>query len=674
MRSSYSSDALTNVKLNWDSDWSKKPELIVDSFTSCRTDSSAKRVKKLCKDGRLDEALLLVQVMEKQGAQPSLEDFVYLLQACTQRKKLALAKRVHNLIVENGLGSNSYLGDSIVTMYVKCGSLCDAVEIFKGLRHSTVYSWTALISGYTKEGQPQKALELFQQMLREGVQPNKYTFVCMLKTCSILTDVDMGKRLHNDVIRNKCEADLYVGTALVDMYAKCGNMVKAQQVFDSLPERDVVTWNAIISGYVQQQKCEEALHLLGQMQDYGVLPDKWTLVSGLKACGMLAASEEETWMSGMLVKMQSFRRAKLIHAEAIKRSYESNVFIGSTLVDVYAKCGNMLEANEAFQSLQERDVVIWTAMISGYARQEQGEMALELYVQMQQSGIEPDNATFLCILKACSSIGALGICNMVHHDLCRRGAKLSVEVATALVRAYGKCGNMVAAQQIFDTLPHHDLVSWNTLLSAYAQQGDCKATLSRFEQMQLEGIFPDAVSFVSVLTACSHAGVVDEGLQYFELMHRKYGITATLQHYTSLVDLLGRAGLLHRLEELLTDVAMALDLGMWLCLLGASRKYSCIQIGRRAFDRAICLDPTGLAAYVIMSSIYADAGMLDEVAEIEKLGIDAGAWKKPGHSWIVYKNEVHKFVVGNKYNQCSRDVEATLQFLCVQLKELDVLR
>ncbi|KAJ7528356.1 hypothetical protein O6H91_15G000100 [Diphasiastrum complanatum] len=720
---------------------------VPDSF--CNGD----KLSKLCEEGRLKEALHMLELMVQQTTKPPIHAYVCLLKGCSRRKALAEGKKVHALIVQSVLDSNIFLANTLVHMYSKCGSVLHAHKVFKNMPQHNVYSWTAIISAYADSGEGEEAINLFQQMQETGLAPDKVLFVVVLKACASLAGLEQGRKLHSDIIKRSFQSDVVVGSTLVNMYAKWGCTEDARELFDNLSERDVVSWNAMIAGYAQNGLGKEALALYEQMKQEGMQPNNVTFVLLLKACASLAALEQgkqlhseimkRGFLSGVAVGnilvdmyakcgctedarelfdnmserdviswnamiagyaqnglgkealalyeqmkqegvqpddvtlvlllkacsgLAALEQGKRLHSEIIKRGFQSDVVVGSTLVNMYAKCGCPEGARELFDNMSERDVVSWTAMIAGYAQNGLGKEALALYEQMKHEGVQPDNVTLVLLLNACASLAALEQGKQLHSVIMKRGFQSDVVVGSTLVDMYAKCGCTEGARELFDNMSERDVVSWNTMIAGYAQNGLGKEALALFEQMQREGTKPNKVTYISVLSACAHSGLVDQGRYFFDSMCKNQGVTPTKEHYACMVDLLGRAGCLADAELFINKMPIQPDIVVWMTLLGAARNHGHAEIGRRAFDRVVQLDPKNAAPYVLLSNIYAAAGKKDELAKIRNQMKEAGVKKMPGCSWIEVDNQLHAFVVGDATHPQSKEIHAELDRLVGLMK------
>jgi pentatricopeptide repeat protein len=409
----------------------------------------------------------LFKQMQKKGMRPDRFTFVPVLNACAGLRALEEGRWVHELIMQTGCEVDVFVGSSLVDMYAKCGHMEDALRVFNKMPSRDVVMWSALILGHVKYGQGQKALELFRQMQQEGVHLDAVTYVGVLNACASIKALEEGRRAHEHIIQSGCESDAFVGSSLIDMYAKCGSMEEASRVFNKLPSRAVVCWTAMIFGHVKCGEGHKALELFQKMLQEGVQPDAVTYVGMLNACASIKALEE----------------GRHAHEQIIQSGCESDAFVGSSLIDMYAKCGSMEEASRVFNKLPSRAVVCWTAMIFGHVKCGEGHKALELFQKMQQEGVQPDAVTYVGMLNACASIMALEEGRRVHEQIIQSGCESDVFVGSSLVDMYAKCGSMEDVCKVFNSMPSHDVFSWNALLGGFAMHGQGKEALVHFERM-----------------------------------------------------------------------------------------------------------------------------------------------------------------------------------------------
>lgn len=441
-------------------------------------------------------------------------------------------------------------------------------------------------------------------MWQDGVvKPDNVTIVITLRACSCFLDLNRGNELYAYITEEDLGLDINVVNALIDMCAKCGSLHDAVWLFNQVTSRDAVTWSVMIAGYVQHGHCTAALQFFKYMLMEGVKPDSVTYASILKASSSLEDRDQ----------------GKLLHAYVIAVHGEQDAFVGSTLIDMYAKRGSLKDAHRVFDRLTEHNVVTWSALIGGYAQHGYGMEALRLFLKMQQQCIVPSGTTFVSMLTACASIALLDEGKLIHSYIIISGHELDASASGALVDMYVKCGSLEDASVMFDRLPKQSIGTWTALIAGYAQHNDYPSVLKSFKQMQKEGLRPNTVTFASLLSACSHMGLVYEGCHYFNSAREEYAILQTHEHYNCMIDLLGRTGRLNEAEILLRTLPFQPDLVAWVSLLSHCRMHNDVSLGRRCFNSAMLLDDKHASAYMLMSNIYVDAGMLEDASKIQQL-------------------------------------------------------
>jgi pentatricopeptide repeat protein len=545
------------------------------------------------KCGQDQQALKLYQQMQREGMQPDAFTFVGVLNACAGILALKEGRCVHEQIIQSGCESNLFVGCSLVDMYAKCRSLEEAQRVFNRMPRHNVVSWNAIILGHVKSQQAQQALELYKRMQSEGVQPDSVTFVGVLNACASVMALGEGRLAHEQIIQSNCESNVFVVSSLVDMYAKCGSLEDAQKVFNRMPRHNVVSWNAMILGHVKCGQGQEALELYQKMQgEEGVQPDPVTFVGVLNACASITALEE----------------GRSIHEQIVQSSCNADVCVSNALIDMYTKCGSPEDALRVFNTMPIQGVVAWNTMILGYVKCGQGQKALELYQEMQQAGVKPCPVTFVGLLNACASVVALEEGRCIHEEIIECGCELSVFVGSSLIDMYAKCGSLEDAQRVFNEMPTRDVFSWTALLGGYAMHGQATEALIHFEEMCNEGVAMDRVAFIALLSACSHGGLVYEGLLYFESMGSVYGISATVEHCACMVDLLGRAGHLQEAEDFIDTMSCEPNGSIWMALLAACRVHCNWEMGERAASQILDLEPGNAPVYGLQPSLFAAGG------------------------------------------------------------------
>lgn len=465
----------------------------------CREDITVYTVRELCEQGHLIEAVDALSILVQTGTSDSVKLLSVVLKNCMAQKNLVQGQRVHDLVVRLGYVSNTFLANHILRMYASQGKLQETMEVFSSVDQPDAFMWSSVISACARNGDPKQAVHLYQQMRRSDVKPDSHVYVAALQACGAAADLTAGKQVHSDVVKSGLPINRFVGNSLVDMYAKCGKLDDALNVFEKLATKDVVTWTSIIAGYAEYGQPKEAIQLYQQMSSSGVEPDGHTIVAGLKACAGAADLD--------------FGRQ--IHGEVLESGAPPNLFVCNSLMDMYAKCGELEAALRLFDSLATRDVVTWTALIAGYTQHGFVENALTLYARMEQEGLVLANdVTFACLLNACATVGALQQGKQLHTQILERGLlEGNVLVGSSLVHMYAKCGEVEEAQRVFDNLSTRNVVTWNALITGYAEHGLGQDALALYAIMEKEGIEAGSITFACLLKACAKAAALQQGKQ-----------------------------------------------------------------------------------------------------------------------------------------------------------------
>ncbi|KAL6074040.1 Pentatricopeptide repeat-containing protein [Balamuthia mandrillaris] len=599
--------------------------------------------------GHGQEALQLFQEMEEAGVAANAFTFSIVLKACASTADLKTGKQVHAELLRKGLQLNTALSNALINMYGTCGEMEEARAVFQGMKERDVVTWTTMIAEETQSGHEKEALQLFQEMQEARVPANAATFAAVLKACAMTKNVTTGKRVHAKML-HRGSLSVVEANALISMYGKCGKMEEARAVFQGMKERDVVTWNSMIAEETQGGDGKKALQLFQEMQEAGIPANSFTFAAVLKACAMTGDME----------------MGKRVHAKMLHRGSLS-IVEANALISMYGKCGKMEEARAVFQGMKERDVVTWNSMIAEETQGGDGKKALQLFQEMQQAGVPADTFTFSIVLKACASTADLKTGKQVHAELLRKGLLPNINSSNALISMYGKCGELEAARAVFQQMKERDVITWTTMISMLGLHGQGKEALATLQEMQEQGVEPDAITFVNVLNACSHAGLVEEGLACFAAMSERHNVQPTTEHFNCIVDLLGRAGRLAEAETLIRTMASP-DAVTWKALLGACRGAKDVDRAKRAAERAIALDPKDAAPFVVLSNILAAAGRWEEAEKVRKEMEERRVKKEPGRSWITVDGEVHSFVVKDRSHPRSAEIYHQLDRLNQQMK------
>ncbi|KAL4197999.1 hypothetical protein AMTRI_Chr03g43710 [Amborella trichopoda] len=604
-----------------------------------------------CNHSHDSKVLNLFKRMTTENMKPNSFTFSGVITAISGLSALREGRQVHSLSMKTSILNDVYVGSSLINMYCKCGLVSEARLVFEEMPDKNMVTWAAMISGYALERCGHEAIALFKLLQKENMGLNEFIFTGVLSAASAKEFLNYGLQIHSQALKTGLESHISVKNAIVTMYSKCERLTDALLVFESSEEKNPITWSAMITGYTQNGDSSEALRLFSSMNLAGIRPSEFTLVAVLNSCSNLMA----LW-PGIQV-----------HTYLLKMGFGHQLFIRSALIDMYAKCGSIKDARKGFDQLQEADVVLWTSIINGHVQNGENEEALSLYGQMERENIRPNSLTIASVLRACSSLAALEQGKQIHARAVKYGFGLTNPTGSALSTLYSKCGCLEEGNLAFQRIPERDVVSWNTMISGYSHNGFGQKALKLFEEMESEGITPDSVTFVNLLSACSHMGVVERGWHYFKLMKEKYGIEPRVDHYACIVDVLSRKGLLLEARNFIESVPIDHGLALWRILLGACRNQRNFEIGSYAGQRLMELGSTESSAYVLLSSIYASVGRWGDVERVRKLMRERGVAKEPGCSWVELKNRVHVFVVGDQMHPQIGEIRLELKRLNMQM-------
>ncbi|MCO5598496.1 hypothetical protein L7F22_052593 [Adiantum nelumboides] len=540
--------------------------------------------------GFSNEAFALFRGMQM-FTDPDDVTLLSVLKACINSEDLNVGMDVHAQAIANGLDMHLFVGSSLVDMYAKCGGIEHAYAFFKKLDAHDVVSWTAMITAFAQPETWDLTLDLFEQMqLKRAALPNELTYASVLCACSGLRLEEKGRVMHTDIVKCGFELDIFIASSLISMYADCGCLDDASHVFCNVPTPNVITYNSMLAGYAQQGAGERAVKLYEKMEREGLRPDAATFVSVLKSCCI----------------MKALGKGQQVHLQIVKDGIELDSVVASHLVVLYCRCGSMKDSQVVFESMQERDIALWNTIIAGYLLHGPLQMAFSLFERMQKNGCNPNAVTFVSILKSCASLSGLDQGQHFFMHLVKIGIGSDLLLDSTLVDFFAKCGRLEDAAHLFTNMRKHDVVSYTAMIAAYAQQGRAKEAVSLFEQMKQERVQPNEITFLGVLNACNHVGLVLEAIQYFKSMRNDYKITPTARHCTCLIDLLARAG--HHVEAMdaLSHLPDEIDKVTWLALLGSCKTSSNAEVARHTADHVLEQNSKLAAPYVLLSNISAE--------------------------------------------------------------------
>ncbi|KAM7506945.1 hypothetical protein LguiA_017398 [Lonicera macranthoides] len=575
-----------------------------------------------------------------------------------------------------------HLALKFIKIYSNSGDLRRARQLFDKIPEPDLKSWTVLIAAYTKEGFPKEAIKIYTELRDRNFRPDKFVLLSVAKACATSRDLIKANEIREDVIKYGFRSDLLLGNALVDMYGKCRNLEGARKVFDNLQVKDVISWTSLCSCYVNCGMPREALRVFSDMGLNGMRPNSVSLSSILPACSDL----------------KYLNPGREVHAFVVKNGDGENVFVSSALVDMYASCSCISQAQLVFDNMPQRDIVSWNVIITahfangesekalsllnrmrtegvklnyaswnciigGCMQNGQTQQALEILGKMQESGFKPNQITITSVLPACTHLESLRGGKEIHGYIFRHWFIEDITATTALVYMYAKSGELQLSHRVFDMMPRRDMVAWNTIIIANSMHGNGDKALSLFNEMINSGIKPNSVTFTGILSGCSHSKLVDEGLSAFYSMSREHGVKPDAEHYSCMVDVLGRAGRLEEAYRFIQEMPIEPSASAWGALLGACRVYKNVDLGRIAAKCLFDIEPLNPGNYVLLSNILVAAKLWGEASETRKLMRDRGIKKVPGCSWVQVRNKVHTFVVGDKSNDHNNEIRRFL--VCV---------
>ncbi|KAL6197764.1 hypothetical protein ACLB2K_033369 [Fragaria x ananassa] len=499
-------------------------------------------------------------------------------------------------------------------------------------------------------------LHVLDLVNRASLEADRTLYSKLLNKCSQTGQLKHATIVHAHILTSQFNNDLPILNTLLNTYVKCGSLDDAHHLFDEMPHRDLVTWTSLISGYSQLDRPRESLVLFPQMLRHGLVPNQFTLSSLLKAAGAGPDPDD--------------RHGRQLHAYCFKCGFDSNVYVGTSLVDMYARCGLMDDSQIIFDALHSKNEVSWNALIAGHARKGQGEHALRLFWNMLRGGFKPTHFTYSSVFTVCAGAGSMEQGKWVHSHMIKSGVNLVAFVGNTLLDMYAKSGSIEDARKVFDRLVKRDVVSWNSMLTGYAQHGLGKEAVQLFQEMLRNGVQPNDISFLCVLTACSHSHLLDEGQYYFHLMKKRFKIEPQVFHYVTMVDLLGRAGLLDRADKFIREMLTEPTAAVWGALLGACRMHNNIDLGAYAAKRAFELDPSDSGPYIILANMYASAGRLNDAAKVRKMMKEGGVKKEPACSWVEIENAVHMFVANDDAHPQRAEIYRRWEMISKKIKEI----
>ncbi|XVF11934.1 hypothetical protein REPUB_Repub08aG0071000 [Reevesia pubescens] len=499
-------------------------------------------------------------------------------------------------------------------MYSKIGVIDLAEMVFKEMESiRSPDTWAVLSSSFAKKKSSQQVIELLRTMLKGGLRPDRF---CTSSVFSVIECINLGRQMHCYTLKTGLIFDLSVETSLFTMYSKCGSLEDSLKVFQSIPVHDNISWASMIAGFTEHGYAEQAVQMFKDMLSEEAKPDQMTLTATLPACS----------------SFHCLRKGKEIHGYAIAGGLGNEPLICSAVITLYSKCNVLGLARKVFDMLVQKDLVSYSSLISGHAQSGLIEEAVLLFCAVVKSNLTANSYTLSSILRASALSNKSGIETQLHALVIKVGLDSEVSVGSSLVTMYSECGGIKDCENAFNDIDKPDLIGWTAMISSYAQHGKGVEALRVYELLKIEGINPDSATFVGVLSACSHSGLIEEGYYYLDSMAKDCGIQPGYRHYAYMVNILGQSGKLREAEKFINNMPIEPDAFIWGTLLAACKVHGDVELGRLAAKKVIELEPWDAGAYVSLSNICEDIGQWEGVLEIINLMKGSGVRKEPGQS------------------------------------------
>ncbi|GAV60571.1 PPR domain-containing protein/PPR_2 domain-containing protein [Cephalotus follicularis] len=572
-----------------------------------------------------------------------------LIETCKNLKQL---KQIHSKSITTCLSYNHFILTKLINSFISLKSLNYATHIFNQIQEPTIFFYNSLIKSYSHS--PHIAISMYNQMrVRQNLFGDNYTYPFVVKACASLLDLEKGREVHGVIVKIGFDGSMFLSASLLSFYCVCGQIASARQVFDDFTGKDVVFWNAMMTGYARCGMFLDACKIFKEMLKVSEVEiNEGTML------GLISASTVS----------RNLNLGKEIHGSVLKElNFSTGVKLGAALIDMYVKCGCLDYASRVFDLMPDKNVVVWNSLICGYCQNGAVKQAIKLFREMHFAGVKPDRFTITGLLSACAQMGAINLGNWVRKFSENEGI-WDAFIGTSLVDMYAKCGSIGMAREVFDQMDKKTTATWNAILHGYASNGQAEIAMELFDEMIKSGVRPDSVTFLSLLHACAHAGFVEKGEQLFDLMIKNYKITPKVEHYGCRVDLLGRAGLLKEARELIEGLDTEPNVIMWGALLSACSIHYDIGTGAWAAHHLLKLDALDTGSYVLLANLFAAAQRFDAVKLVREAMVKMGMCKQPGCSMIEIGNVVHEFFVADKANTRSDEIYFVLDELNRKLK------
>lgn len=563
------------------------------------------KIKDLVSKGLHDQTFhLFKDELHSYGLHANTSILPSIIKACSYAKSHH-GLQLHCIALKSGSNSDQVVSNSLISLYAKLALVEAAGQVFDEMPERDTITWNSMINCYIQNGHLAKGLKVLKEMYFNGFILKAELIASIISVCARTRKFRLGREIHGlVVVDDRIEESVFMSTALVDLYMRCHESLMALHVFYHMEVKNEVSWTAMISGCIANHSYEMAMDCFREMQVEGLKPNQVTVLAILPACAELGDIEH----------------GKEIHAYTFRHGFESDRHCSAALIHMYCKHGKALRpAKLIFERVSVKDVVMWSLIIGSYSQCGDSVKALKLFSQMRAEGFEPNSVTLLAVISACTSLSSLHIGCGVHSYVFTSGLNSDIFIGNALINMYAKCGCLKDSHEIFKEMPSRDYVSWSTMIESYGLHGRGDKALQIFLVMQERGIEPDAIAFLSVLSACNHAGLVEEGKKIFKHMIEDNKIHLTLEHYACYINLLGRFGKLEDACEVVRSMPMKPSSRIWSSLVTACKVHGRLEKAESLALHLVRTEPENAANYTLLSMVHAEAGNWLGVEEVRRV-------------------------------------------------------
>ncbi|KAJ9141167.1 hypothetical protein P3X46_031737 [Hevea brasiliensis] len=602
----------------------------------------------------LQSISLFTHLRRRRGLHPDNFTYAFVISAAASFGDAKVGLLLHGNAIVDGFGSDLYVGSALVDMHFKLFREDWAQKVFDRLPHRDTVLCNTIISGLVRVCCYEDSIRRFKDMVSgNGPRFDATTVIAVLPAVAELQKLRLGMEIQCLAIKLGFHSHISLLTGLISLYSKCGNVETANLLFRDIGRKDLISYNAMISGFTCNGEIESSVRLFREWLGSGEKVNSSSIV-------------------GLIPVYSPFGHLLLtncIHGFCVKSGTVSHSSVSTALTTVYCRLNEMESARQLFDESSEKTLASWNAMIAGYTQNGLTETAISLFQEMQMSNVSPNPVTVTSILSACAQLGALSLGKWVHGLVENKSFESNIYVSTALIDMYAKCGSILEARQLFESMPQKNEVTWNAMISGYGVHGHGQEALELFYEMLNSGIRPSRVTFLSALYACSHAGLVREGDEIFHCMVHDYGLEPLPEHYACMVDILGRAGKLQDALQFIKRMPVEPGPPVWGALLGACMIHKDTSLGRVASQMLFELDPQNMGYYVLMSNIYSTERNYPQAALVRQTAKSRNLIKTPGCTLIEVGQVPHVFTSGDRSHPQSKAIYSELDNLTAKMKE-----